>query len=223
MHSGRTEVRYGDKGARTSACSNGYRLQTLDIGCPMWLMRNHVPLSDRVDLTLGPGRWLTVFAYCSARNGAKRSGKVNSIPDRETLAEVAGVLDLVHQGDGVVLEEDGGALRAGQERVFPEAELASPDRLVRRIGVDGQGVHLGGQLVGQQLVDEAVAGEARLAGELRRDHQHAEVALAGPAPARCGRRAGATRRRCRDGWAGGPAPGAPEWLPLPTCACAPFL
>jgi len=46
--------------------------------------------------------------------------------------------------------------------------------------VNGEGVDLGGQLVGQQLVDEAVAREARLARELRRDDEHAEVALAGP-------------------------------------------
>src|SRR5262245_51863934 len=55
-----------------------------------------------------------------------------------------------------------------------------PHRLPGRIGVDGEGVDLGGGAVGQQLIGQAVAGQGGLAGGLLRDDEHAEVALAGP-------------------------------------------
>jgi hypothetical protein len=46
--------------------------------------------------------------------------------------------------------------------------------------VKSKRVHLGGQLVGEQIVDKAVAGETGLADELGRNDKDAEVRLASP-------------------------------------------
>src|SRR5579859_4298085 len=51
-------------------------------------------------------------------------------------------------------------------------------RLLRRRGLERQRVDRAGQLVLQQLVDEALAGDAALAGEGGRDDFQVEMALA---------------------------------------------
>jgi hypothetical protein len=76
------------------------------------------------------------------------------------------------------MERNWRSLEANPVNATMPIGVASAHLFPRRVSLDGEGVDLAFQLGRERVVDQPVAVDPRLAGELGRHHEYAEMALA---------------------------------------------